>query len=358
MSDPLVSVVVPMYRPGGLDITFTGLGAQTFGDFEIIIVDNRYEKRHTSVLLMANVRKTARRVIHAPEHRRNGKWIVSGAAFNTGFALARGKYVVTLPDYSYVPPDWIERVPAWLDRHPRRLLTLPYRHYDLPEVRSMRPDVIDFERNMSVRHCTDTMEVAKGGVLDEVAVFKRGLFEASWMADAVPSTRKMDGSAVAWGDERPRGQGLLPVQESAIAMRVEAIHRDYLYELNGLDERFNRGRGALDHDFGRRVLNTGGEIMFDSNAPEVAYFNPHWLVWTMPFGDTAKRAEGRWSDADCYDYLARRRSGRRAQNPFDLRALAEQLEPWRHPMTVCVPRDISDLAYYRREVWPDTPTED
>ncbi len=124
-------------------ITIAGLAGQTFKDFECIFVDNRYEKRRDRVDQIA--RKHGLHLIHAPEHRRNGHWMVSCEAFNTGFALARGKYVMLLPDYTYAPPDWIESVLNVLSEHPRRVVATPYDFVELPDLADPSVEVGDAE---------------------------------------------------------------------------------------------------------------------------------------------------------------------------------------------------------------------
>src|SRR5512146_2958784 len=105
MGNPRVSVLCLSFRPGGLGVTFRALQDQTCKDFELILVDRRYEKRHDAVLALAAASGVA--TIHAPEHRRIGKYAVLASAWNTALMLARGQYVFFLPDFSWVPPDWI-----------------------------------------------------------------------------------------------------------------------------------------------------------------------------------------------------------------------------------------------------------
>jgi len=104
---PKVTVGLPLFRPGGIDVAFATLRAQTFTDFEVILVDHRYEKRHEEVMRLAE--ESGLNVLHVPEHRRNGKYAVVAAAWNTAIMLARGEIFLTMPDYAYAPPDWIAR---------------------------------------------------------------------------------------------------------------------------------------------------------------------------------------------------------------------------------------------------------
>ena len=44
-----VSVTIGTSRAGGIDVSLRGMLDQTFDDFEIILVDGRYHKRHACV---------------------------------------------------------------------------------------------------------------------------------------------------------------------------------------------------------------------------------------------------------------------------------------------------------------------
>ena len=120
-----VSVIMPVFRPGGLDITFVSLRDQRFCSFEFILIDRRYEKRHTEVMEIAN--EFGVPTIHAPEHRRNGKWAVVSSAWNTGFMLAEGEIIIMAPDFTYFPPNWI-------GDHVRHHDAVSYTHLTLPTI--------------------------------------------------------------------------------------------------------------------------------------------------------------------------------------------------------------------------------
>lgn len=107
---PMFSVVIVAYQSGPtLERCLTGLAAQTFGDFEVLLVDNASSDGAPQAAAAAN-----------PSIR----LIEPGA--NTGFAggnnlaakLARGRWLALLNPDAYPHPTWLERLAAAAERHP------------------------------------------------------------------------------------------------------------------------------------------------------------------------------------------------------------------------------------------------
>lgn len=341
---PKVSVVVMMYRPGGMDITFSAMRDQTFKDFELIIVDNRYEKRHEQV--MAAAREYGVRTIHAPEHRRNGKWIVATAAFNTAFALARGEVVIILHDFSYVGPGWIEQHVAHHGTTPALVLG-DHCNIDLPKVRSSVPLAENYDCNRAV---TELETWREDGVLDEMYIFEDGRFDSSWLA-------KLGRNEHQWqpGYRDMWGQGMRP-DWRWVTLTNDSFPREFLWQIGGIDERYDHGRGAFDHNIGIRVAAAGGGRVW---APEcnAVILNPRFLMRTLPFGSLYEKIEGKWTleDGNRYNTIIQQRGDKSANNPYEMRELARDLDPWRLEDTVRVPRELSDDEYWHRKILPETP---
>jgi glycosyltransferase involved in cell wall biosynthesis len=343
MNEPLVSVLVMMYRPGGVDITLAAMRDQTFKDFELIIVDNRYERRKDEVAALAT--KYGVRTIHAPEHRRNGKWIVACAAFNTAIALARGKYVIILHDFSYVPPGWIEAHIGALEGHPTRYVTVDHVNVDLPEIVSRRP--LDHNKSTD-RNSYDLDDVFSDGSLDEICIFKKGPFDASWLPLPIGPDQWQTGLPELHRTNNKPEHGW-------VTLTNDSFHRNFMYKLNGIDERFDMGRGPFDANLGVRVEMNGGETYF-MEEPKAILMNPRFIMRTLPFGSHTDRTPGRWTyqDGRDYYYIVRNTVPKRlrAANPYDLTRLAATLEPWRDPGAIKVPQQIPDLAYWRTDLNP------
>lgn len=342
---PKVSVLVMMYRPGGMDITFQAMADQSFKDFELIIVDNRYEKRHE--LVMEAAREYGVTTIHAPEHRRNGKWIVACAAFNTAMALARGEYVIILHDFTYVGPGWIEQHVKHLEEMGDGLVLGNHCNVDLPKVKSAVPLVENYDCNRAV---TDLELWRHDGVLDEMYIFEPGRFNSSWLA-------KMTVGEKQWqpGFDNMYAQGMRP-DWRWVTLTNDSFRREFLWKIGGIDERYDHGRGPFDHNIGIRVAAAGGGRRW---APEcnAVIFNPRFLMRTLPFGSLYEKMDGKWTldDGHQYNDIIRARGDMEANNPYQMVELARDLDPWRREPAVRVSRELSDDAYWRQKIVPGTP---
>lgn len=353
---PEVSVLVSTFRPGGLDLTFAGMRDQTHRDFEVILVDKRYEKRKHRV--DEYKRKFGDfRFIHAPEHRSNGKWVTFCSAWNTAIALARGKYVIFHQDYAYAPPGWIEKHIEAIANNPKRVAIGPYDYYDFPELDLLKPHDVDPQKCHAIGdRCTDLDPILTDDILDELFVFK-GPFDPSWLktltigADPRYADKQWRECRQAFFD-----QGA-PVKGDWLHVKNESCTRDFIYALNGLDERLERGKGPMDIDLGIRIENAGGELYWHGNCPRPSCINPRFFCRNHPWGAMHERLEGRWSfdDGMHYNKLVQSRKAYYAQNPYRMEDLSRRLESWRKADAPKIAQNLSDLAYWGSEIWPDTP---
>lgn len=345
---PAVSVLTTAFRPGGLDFTLAGMRDQTFRDFELIVVDRRYEKRQERVYeLYKGYGEGGFPCIYVPEHRRNGKWTTFCSAWNTAIALARGEHVIFLQDWCYAPPGWIEAHLATHAGRDNRFTLCSYGYYNSPALKTKQPFDFSGQSARSIR-CTDWDAVLAGDVLDEIEVFEKGLFDPAWVPDFTHQYNEVRPGLFA--------SGIAP-NDTWVHIKNESMKRDFLWRIGGLDERLERGKGPMDIDVGLRVVNAGGELYWcDAPAAFCHSVNARLICGTMPWGDLHERLEGRWSfdDGMVYNELQRQRGAFRANNLRSMEDLARELAPWREGARP-VPRDLDDLAYWRREIWPDTP---
>jgi hypothetical protein len=343
------SVCVSTFRPGGLDITLAGMRDQKFKDFELIICDHRYEKRHSEVMDLAN--KYGVKCIHVPEHRRNGKWTTFCSAWNTAFALARGEYIVILQDYCYCHPEWLE---SHLEYHSQRenlYLIGPYLHTDLPKLKTLKD--YDFHNESPV---------IEGGILPEMFIFQDGPFDPL----VIPSLEVHGQDRIQDCRRQMSGNTSGVKAPSWIHVKNESMRRDTLWSLGGLDERLERGKGPMDTDFAIRIEGLGLSLWWEPGMKDPIVPNPRWICGTLPWGSMEERVEGRWSFRDGINYNEMRRNeirvssdrqkACRARNDYAMGELASRLDPWReeqnHPVQSI---DISDLEYWGREIWPESP---
>ena len=111
MSDPVVSVVMAAYNGAALiGETLDSLWAQSFGDFEVVVVDDCSTDDTLEVLRACRdprLRVIAAEVNAGPVRTRN-----------RAFAAARGRYIAGLDQDDICLPHRFQRQVAYLDAHP------------------------------------------------------------------------------------------------------------------------------------------------------------------------------------------------------------------------------------------------
>ncbi|RSV43472.1 glycosyltransferase [Sphingomonas sp. ABOLE] len=112
---PAISVVMATYNGAALlPETLASLQAQTFGDWELVAVDDG--SRDDTVVVLRGAGDPRIRVI---ESAVNGGPVV---ARNRAFAAARGRYIAGLDQDDLCLPERFARQVAWLDAHPDTVL--------------------------------------------------------------------------------------------------------------------------------------------------------------------------------------------------------------------------------------------
>lgn len=110
---PALSVVIVAYNSGAtLGRCIEALAAQTFGDFELIIVDNASPQQEAGA---AAAVFPGARLIEA------GANLGFAGGVNLGARAAQGRWVVLLNPDAYPDPDWLEALVAASRRHPQVL---------------------------------------------------------------------------------------------------------------------------------------------------------------------------------------------------------------------------------------------
>jgi glycosyltransferase involved in cell wall biosynthesis len=114
---PRISVICPTMRVGGLDVVCSGLAAQSFKDFELILVDGLYHWRKD--LLQEEL---ARRSLPFPvKHIEPWENPFPTAAFcryaNSGLIAASGEIVLFIADYTWLPYDSLQIHASFYEAH-------------------------------------------------------------------------------------------------------------------------------------------------------------------------------------------------------------------------------------------------
>jgi len=107
---PAVSVVVVVYESGPtLAECLAAVRAQSFADYEILLVDNASSDRVAQAAAAAD---PAIRLIENPEN------LGFAAAVNQGARAARGRWLALLNPDAYAAPDWLARLAATAEACP------------------------------------------------------------------------------------------------------------------------------------------------------------------------------------------------------------------------------------------------
>lgn len=118
---PLVSVIVPYYnRADTIDETLDSLAAQTFADFETIVIDDGSPDADS-------VKKFDQLSVKWPQF----KWVKQknqgvAATRNNGIKMARGKYIICLDSDDALAPTFIEKCTVLLETEPDVSLATTY----------------------------------------------------------------------------------------------------------------------------------------------------------------------------------------------------------------------------------------
>jgi len=262
---PLISVIVPTLRVGGLDILFAGLEKQTFRDFELVLVDSLWKYRHDVV-----VEKSASYSfpITYVEPIDNPFPVNSyQRCVNSGLAHASGRIAYFTCDYSWLPPNCLEEHskfhassdgntamlgvchllglpalnPAFNPKYGLR--TLGMGSDPLPEVLAKWDD--DTIRHQStIKWCDEYCADLGAGVLDP---FMWSIFENEFSAEGDPRSLPIVHEEM----KKSLPEGF--VQPQFCHLKNDSIPIERLLALNGFDERYDGCHGWQDSEVADRL---------------------------------------------------------------------------------------------------------
>ena len=338
-SIPTVSVVANTFRSGGIDITLAGMRDQLYDKnrFEVILVDHRYEYRHKEVVALAKA-YGIQNFTHVPEYQRNGKWCSFCSGWNTGFALSEGEITLTLCDYSYAPPQWINKHVVWhydiMGRKMKRLAIGPHSVHTMPLPFLFHGSENDYQawianqqlhsgNNSITGGCIEQPDFGK--VFGEISIFPN-LFDPIEVNRTSTCPPPNQDPKLIYETGRCKREWM--------HVKNESCFTESIYEINGLDELFEYGKGPMDNEFGARFEYSGHELIFDRDNA-IFCFDPRFLMSSMPWGDWNKNVEGRWAYFQGESYQNQRYNefakGAKpwAPNPYSLREKRRELLPWK-----------------------------
>ncbi len=236
---PFISVVVPTMRCGGLDILIDALAAQTFTDFELVLTDALWAKRHEEVAAYARDRFV--RLVHVEPQPNPFPTAAFCATANAGLIAATGEVVVFMVDYSRPRPDCLAHHAAFhrADVRGRRGLMGPHRYVALDGVQVPRYAAGEWERYQ--RDVED----------DSLSDFMISIGSAT---DRPDEGHVVDGGARAGADADPKNRMPAgPISPDFFHGKNESVRLERLLFVNGWDEEYDGTHCWQDTDLANRL---------------------------------------------------------------------------------------------------------
>lgn len=242
-----VSVILPSYRIGGLDVSFAGLGNQTFKDYEVIFVDALYERRKQ--LVEEHARKNNVPLKHIPPKKDTIPLHAPNNFENTGILASSGELIIMFGDYQYAPPDWIENHWQIHQNNPdlKMIVAGSLDIYDHPDLKPGINHILTpnaYYAFMEYNFWPD--------INDKVMI---SVFREPFNPEMLKTLRVKVPDA--------RGINPCPAHYTWIILKNDSAPIEVFEKLNGLDESLDFGSGYQDTDFAYRALTLGYRLQFD-----------------------------------------------------------------------------------------------
>jgi len=247
----MISVVVPTNRVGGLDVLLDSLAAQTFRDFELILVDNIW--RHRSRLVHDRIQSLPFRVKHIEPRENPFPRVAYCRTMNTGIAHARGETLVFLCDYSWLSPDCLATHAAVQKATPGPV-HLDYDYCELPPPRAGFPGYHQDGRDGSDPGYVAAINATTDRYVADLQAGKLDPFMWSLFAEPLDSPM---GLAV---NHRHRPCKTREAGDfNWCSFKNESFPTELFLEMNGLNEQLDASHCYQDQEFSYRLRGRGIE---------------------------------------------------------------------------------------------------
>jgi len=247
-----VSLVVPTYRYGGLDVLFGGLKNQTMKDFEVLLIDDLLDERKDEVKEYAEKLGISLRHMKPKEQE---KGIPTGLcnAVNTGLIYADGDYIMFLEDHVWLNPSCLQRH-LELQQPVGRVTVGPMHFCNHPPLKDLKGKITVFDKLYEDKpetvRCPDFRMLPNIEGVKEGETYRLNFFLANAPYSLMPNA-------------------MFPLQLCVY--------------LNGFDERFDMGHGYGDNNFIFRAQLLKTEFLVD-RANEAFHVDHEWSRLTSTPG--------------------------------------------------------------------------
>ncbi len=267
-----VSVLVPSYRIGGVDVLCDSLDNQTFCDFELVVVD--------AIWAVRGIRHRLDSYSFPIKHiRPTGGPTLSNYCRSINDAIVRcaGELVVIQTDYTWLPPDCLAEHWRAYEASDKRTCILRDNHCTAlpplhPEFQSYGPDMEQFTEG---RRAEIEAEINAGADRYAEDLAAGNLDRFMWSIFAEPLTQAtVDDLPITRSDVK---QGRPAIDYRHCSLKNEGIPLEAFLAVNGLDEDFDGSHLYQDQEFAWRVERAGFRWTTEPGA-SVSIINPRTVL--------------------------------------------------------------------------------
>lgn len=268
---PRISVIVPTYRPGGLDVLFAGLQHQIFKDFELILVDMIAKYRRHLIQDMLSCVDWNFNIKYVEPFDNTFPFASYAHMFNTGLSYAEGELVFITGDYIWLPPDCLQKHSDFHIQNSNCACMAPHTYFELPELKNLpkwqSPEFQDAKTPTRGSIKFTYYDDLERGAYDHVmwSLFKepllsdpRGKYEFSKEYEHVDLKYSMPSQWLGF---------------EHVHFKNESFPLEAALDINGCDEDFNGSHSFQDTEFAERLSRHGLKWYHDATNP-VYGFSP------------------------------------------------------------------------------------
>jgi len=281
----MISIIVPTFRMGGLDVLYHGLVNQTYKDFQLILIDMVYKYRQQKVRELINISPFP--ILHMEPYDNPFPTVAYQRCVNTGISEAAGNLVLFLGDYTWLPPDCVEKHIVFHEKNPKSVHVCPMQHLKCPE--------LDYTfipyHNISIEGVYQTIlpRPENARLIDNyVADLESGSLEKFGISIFKEPFKGIDNfelCSIMPGADSALRESAGPCRPDHFHFQNDSVSQEMLLSINGADETFDGTNGWQDMEVAERLVQEGATIILD--PLNVAYYiNPKFIFprcnWLRP----------------------------------------------------------------------------
>jgi glycosyltransferase involved in cell wall biosynthesis len=298
MARPAVSIIVPTFRLGGLDVLYHGLMAQDFQDFEVILVDALQPRR--AAVVEERTDGMPFRTRHV-EPFNNPFPVNSFQRFaNTGISLAEGERILFLGDYAWMSPGTVGAHAAFHEASPSSSMVAPMEFLRLPETASGFVPWYNLNVESSYPASMPKPDVARliGEYVAEIGSGSQDRFMWSIFEHEFDGPDGLGPCDIMHGADVAIRTSPGPCHHNLFHFQNDSVPREAALRINGCDEAFDGSNGWQDTEFAERLSG-----QFVCNPYHVTYcINARFVFPRCEFLRTSESNRLMWLDRKAASY--------------------------------------------------------